>query len=130
VQQLLTDQLLELKIASDFSEVPMTAWINQDGCVIPVVAFQNWIMPKDCFVQMWFWILAEGKIYTNLFNHEAWSPILHDLNTHNQIPHSYKNKVLEWIFQKTYHKCNNWELRYKGAQFERVLTELQETAPG
>ena len=85
MQQLLTEQLQELRIASEFSDVPMTDWIIQDGCVIPIVACHNWIMPKDCFIQLWFWLMANGKVYYKLWPHAAWSQILLDLNTHNHI---------------------------------------------
>lgn len=130
MQQLLADQLLELRIASEFSDVPMTAWIDQAGCHIPVVACHNWIMPRDCFIQLWFWIMAEGKIYSKLWDHAAWSPILHELNAQNYISHAYTDKVLEWIFQKMHVKMHTWDLEFKRVQFERVLTELAETAPG
>ena len=129
MQQLLMDQLLELRIASEFSDIPMCAWIDQAGCHIPVVACYNWVLPKDCFIQLWFWVMADGKIYNKLWDHAAWSPVLQDLNTHNSIPHYYKDKVLEWIYQKVYVKMNTWDLSFKHAQFERVMDELAETAP-
>jgi uncharacterized membrane protein YbaN (DUF454 family) len=120
---------MELRIASEFSEVPMTAWINQAGCHIPIVACYNWIMPRDCFIQLWFWCMADGRIYSKLWDHVSWSQVLQDLNTHNQIPHHYKEKVLEWIYQKVYVKMNSWDLEFKRMQFERVLEELSETTP-
>ena len=129
MQQLLTDQLLELRIASEFSDVPMCEWIDQDGCHIPVVACHNWIMPKDCFVQLWFWVMAEGKIYNKLWDHAAWSPVLQELNSTNYISSAYTDKVLEWIFQKVWVKVNSWDLSFKHAQFERVMLELAEAAP-
>lgn len=129
MQQLLTDQLLELRIASEFSDIPVCGWINQAGCHIPVVACHNWIMPKDCFIQLWFWVMAEAKIYTKLWDHEAWSPILRELNENNYISPAYTNKMLEWIYQKVYVKMHMWDLQFKYAQFERVLTELTDSAP-
>ena len=130
MQQLLMDQLQELRIASEFSDVPMAAWVEQEGCVMPIVACHNWIMPKDCFVQLWFWVMAEGKIYTKLWDHKAWSMILLDLNTHNHVPSYHEHTVLEWIFQKTCVKTKDWDLAFKCLQFERVITELSDTAPG
>ena len=87
------------------------------------------MLPKDCFIQLWFWVMAEGKIYNKLWDHASWSPVLQDLNTHNAIPNHYQDKVLEWIYQKVYVKMNTWDLNFKHAQFERVMDELAETAP-
>jgi hypothetical protein len=129
VQQLLSEQLQALRIASEFSDVPMTDWVDQDGCLIPIVACNNWIMPKDCFITFWFWIMAEGKVYSRHWHHAIWSQILLELNTHNHVPDKYKEKVLEWIYVKMCQKFLTWDLQFKYDQFERVLKELTETEP-
>jgi hypothetical protein len=129
VQQVLTDELMELRIASEFSDVPMAAWINQSGCHIPIVACYNWIMPRDCFIQLWFWVMADGKVYSKLWDHASWNPVLKELNGGNYIPNHHLGKVLEWIYQKVHVKTHTWDLSVKQAQFERVLTELADTVP-
>jgi uncharacterized membrane protein YbaN (DUF454 family) len=126
VQQLLTDQLQELRMASQFSDVPMCEWINQDGCQIPVVACNNWVMPKDCFIMLWFWLSCDGRVYHKLWDDHAWSPILRELNVHNKVPAQYESRMLEYIYMMLYARMSVWEPDAKHANFARILTELAE----
>lgn len=118
-------------MASQFSDVPMAMWVNQNGCVFPVVACGDWVLPKDCFVMLWFWVMAGGKIYSKLWRHEVWNPVLWDLNPDHQtqIPHKFKENIFEWVFIKVYPRIQAWQPQFHYDQIERILQELAEDCP-
>lgn len=128
MQQLLTDQLQELCIASEFSNVPMCMWINQDGYMMPVVACHSWIMPKDCFIMLWFWVVCDGRVFNKQWDHQAWSPILCELNPHKQVPTEYESRILEYIHMLLHAHVSTWEPDVKYANFERILDDLAQDA--
>ena len=128
MQQLLTEQLQELRIASEFSDVPMGAWLNQNGCIMPVVACNNWIMPKDCFVMIWFWLVCNGRMYGKLWDDHSWSSILQDLNPDKQVPTQYETRMLEYIYMQVQQYIISWDPELRYANFERILDDLAQDA--
>lgn len=120
---------MDLVVASEFSEIPVCGWITHDDYVIPVVACGKFVLPKDCFIQLWFWSMANARIYSNLWDKQSWNPVLQDLNSHLEIPQKFKHDVMDWIVLNTLRRTTGWTLDFKVDQFERIIQELQETAP-
>lgn len=130
MQQLLEDQIKELKLFSELSGAPHASCVTFGDChtqILQVVSVQGWILPKACFVQVWFWAAASAKIYNRLFPHQEWNPILLQLNPHKHVPAKFREEVLEWVYQKLlpglYAEAE--PLKFINDHFVRILDELQ-----
>jgi hypothetical protein len=116
---------------SQLTDVPVCDWIHLGHGWVPMVALQGWVMPKDCFIMLWFWFMSNGKVYHKHWDHDTWNQVLMELNPAPDSKHqNYKDHVLTCIHDRLVSRImQDSKLDEKYDIFTRVITQLQESEP-
>lgn len=97
----LLDQLQDLRMRSLMSDLPCAEHVCMPHAAEPklMVSVGDWVLTKNQFIMLWFWVVSGTRAYSPQIDHDAWNMQISDLNPHlmHKVPAWARNKLLEYV---------------------------------
>jgi hypothetical protein len=137
--ELLTlDDIQECRIASNLADGISAHIFLVDNEPMLAVCAGDWVIPRDLFISMWFWVLLDGKPWLKWIDKEENNNMLIKLNPEkseeiNKLKKNQKGREWYWRVLNCCHvdltkmaKRNDWDIQHNGKILARLIDDWAE----